>query len=103
MATKKYKVGYFSDDESIYLLVGVIIYGKKWTKIITEFRNKFELKRTRYSLLHRFTTLTLRKNRLLFDRLLLIAKVKARNYQMQHGIDQVFDQKLEIKNKKGIH
>ena len=52
----------WSPEETIYLIVGVIKYGRKWQKILNCFREKFHQSRNRGSLLDRFQVITSESN-----------------------------------------
>lgn len=71
----------FSDQESIYLLVGVVLYGKRWQQIISRFRDKFLAHRTSCTLRVRYQALTAYRNKTLFDRLLNVAEEIVKNYK----------------------
>lgn len=56
------KIEYWSLKETTYLLAGIILFGRSWTKILKLFKSKFHPKRNRMSLFDRFKIITLPRN-----------------------------------------
>lgn len=74
MSAKIKYLEYFTDEESIYLLAGEMLYGRKWQKILTIFKDKFKTIRTRSTLVDRFETLHSPRNKSLLKKLLPLAR-----------------------------